>query len=249
MVILLAGVTGAWALLRDEDAPTPAQNAAAAPTTTTPPPTTTPAPPTTAAPPQAVVATAAVSQIGVFESPSDAAPIKTTLSDRTEYGVVRTLLVTDQDVPGWLQVLLPLKPNGQSGWIHDGDVTRSLVSYEIKVSLAEHKLTLLNLGQVVLETPVAVGASGTPTPTGLFYITDPVPSYEGSSYGPYALGLSGYSDVLAEFGGGPPQIAIHGTNRPDLIGQNVSNGCVRVPNDMILQIKDQVPLGTPVVIT
>lgn len=245
---MLAGVTGAWALLRDEGSSAPAQTAAPSPSSTTTPPTT-PPPTTPPPPPQAIVATAAVSQIGVFDAPSDAAPVKTTLSDRTEYGVVRTLLVTNQDTPGWLEVLLPLKPNGQSGWIHDTDVTRSLVPYEIRVDRATHTLTLLNLGQVVLTTPVAVGTPGTPTPVGLFYVTDPVPSYEGSSYGPFALGLSAYSDVLAQFGGGPPQIAIHGTNHPELIGQDVSNGCVRVPNDMILQIKDQVPLGTPVVIT
>jgi len=65
----------------------------------------------------------------------------------------------------------------------------------------------------------------------------------------YALGLSGYSEVLFSFNGGPGQIAVHGTNNPSQVGQNISNGCVRVPNDVIVQIADQAPLGTPVIIT
>ena len=73
---------------------------------------------------------------------------------------------------------------------------------------------------------------------GTFYITDPVDlrSSPGGAYGAYALGLSG-------------QIAIHGTNNPELVGRNISNGCVRVPNDAILEIAKQAPLGTPVVIS
>jgi lipoprotein-anchoring transpeptidase ErfK/SrfK len=46
--------------------------------------------------------------------------------------------------------------------------------------------------------------------------------------------------------GGP--IAIHGTNRPDLIGQAVSNGCVRVRNEIVRRIFAESLSGTPVVI-
>jgi lipoprotein-anchoring transpeptidase ErfK/SrfK len=44
--------------------------------------------------------------------------------------------------------------------------------------------------------------------------------------------------------GGP--IAIHGTNRPDLIGRAVSNGCIRVRNDVLRRIFAATPEGTPV---
>jgi lipoprotein-anchoring transpeptidase ErfK/SrfK len=96
-----------------------------------------------------------------------------------------------------------------------------------------------------------IGAPRTPTPLGTFFITDPVDlkSNPNGAYGAYALGLSGYSEVLFEFAGGPGQIAVHGTNNPSQVGQDISNGCIRVPNDIILQIADQAPLGTPVIIT
>jgi lipoprotein-anchoring transpeptidase ErfK/SrfK len=44
-------------------------------------------------------------------------------------------------------------------------------------------------------------------------------------------------------------VAIHGTNEPQLMGQDASNGCIRVTNDIIVQIALEAPLGTPVIIT
>ena len=84
----------------------------------------------------------------------------------------------------------------------------------------------------------------------MFYVTDPVDlqSQPNGPYGAFALGLSGYSNVLPSFDGGPPQIAVHGTPYADQVGQDLSNGCVRVPSPIILQIAKVVPLGTPVTI-
>jgi lipoprotein-anchoring transpeptidase ErfK/SrfK len=101
----------------------------------------------------------------------------------------------------------------------------------------------------VLTTPVAVGSPESPTPTGHFFLVDKLDTQSASSaYGPFAFGLSGHSDVLTEFAGGDGQIGIHGTNDPSSIGNAVSHGCVRVPNDVIAQLNDLVPLGTPVTI-
>ena len=51
--------------------------------------------------------------------------------------------------------------------------------------------------------------------------------------------------MLKSFNGGPGQIAVHGNGQMNTVGQNVSNGCIRVFNDVILQIAKAVPLGTP----
>ena len=37
-------------------------------------------------------------------------------------------------------------------------------------------------------------------------------------------------------------------DRPELVGQSVSNGCVRIPNDIVTMLADTVPLGSPVFI-
>jgi lipoprotein-anchoring transpeptidase ErfK/SrfK len=242
VVVLAIGAVGGWLLLRD-DAKAAPKKRAVAPTTTT-----TPLPPP---PAPAVTATLKVPEITAYQDAVETAPVVTTLSDKTEYDIQRTLLVTDQTSrPGWLNVLLPIRPNGSSGWIKASDVTLGSSDYEIKVELAAHKLTLLKLGQPVLESAVVIGSDKTPTPPGKFYVTDPLDLHNNSNagYGVFALGISGYSDVLTSFKGGPGQLAVHGTNNPEQVGQNISNGCVRVPNDIIEQIAAQAPLGTPVTI-
>ena len=58
----------------------------------------------------------------------------------------------------------------------------------------------------------------------------------------------GGKSLFADFAGGDGQIGIHGTNDPSSIGQAVSHGCVRVSNEVITQLNDLLPLGTPVVV-
>jgi lipoprotein-anchoring transpeptidase ErfK/SrfK len=241
VLVVALGAVGGWVLLRDDAKAIPKKQAAPTTTTSVPPPP--PAP--------AVTATLKVPEITAYQDAVETAPVVTKLSNRTEYNVPRTFLVTDQNSrPGWLNVLLPIRPNGSSGWIKASDVTLGRSDYEIKIELAAHKLTLLKLGQPVLESGVVIGTDKTPTPPGKFYVTDPLDLHNNSNagYGVFALGISGYSEVLTSFKGGPGQLAVHGTNNPDQIGQNISNGCVRVPNDIIEQIAAQAPLGTPVTI-
>jgi lipoprotein-anchoring transpeptidase ErfK/SrfK len=232
-------------LLRDDAKAAPKK--AAAPTTTTT--TTTTAPPAPPAP--SVTATQKVPEISAYQDAVESSPVVTKLSDKTEYDVPRTFLVTDQSShPGWLNVLLPIRPNGASGWIKASDVTLGTSEFEIKIELGAHKLSLLKLGQPVLESGTVNGKEQTPTPPGKFYVTDPVDlqTTPNTGYGVFALGISGYSDVLTSFKGGPGQLAVHGTGNNGEIGQDISNGCIRVPNDIILQLAMQAPLGTPVTI-
>jgi hypothetical protein len=45
-----------------------------------------------------------------------------------------------------------------------------------------------------------------------------------------------------------PHVAIHGTNRPELIGQRVSHGCIRLENRYALRLYHNVQVGTEVII-
>ncbi len=49
-------------------------------------------------------------------------------------------------------------------------------------------------------------------------------------------------------GGRDTMFRLHGTNEPWLIGQAVSNGCIRLTNEDALYLYEQTPLGTPVLI-
>lgn len=169
-----------------------------------------------------------------------------TLTAETDFGSQRALLITDAQ-PGWLQVLVPGRPNGLTGWIAEEGVEVRNVPMGIRVDLTARTLSLNGPDGTMLETPVAIGSPEAPTPTGTFSITDKLETGDdNSAYGPFALGLSGRSEVLTEFAGGDGQVGIHGTNAPDSIGQDVSHGCIRVPNEVIAGLNELVPLGTPV---
>jgi lipoprotein-anchoring transpeptidase ErfK/SrfK len=166
----------------------------------------------------------------------------------TALGSPRVLLV-EKTVPGWVQVQLPTRPNGSTGWVEAAQVRVETVDDQITVDLAARRMTLVIDGQPLTTTPVAIGSAADPTPTGRFYVTDRVrPPDPGGSYGAFALGLSAHSTTLSEFGSGDGQVGIHGTNEPGSIGKAVSHGCIRVPAEAA-SLLARVPLGTPVTIT
>ena len=166
----------------------------------------------------------------------------------TEFGSATVLLATARK-GSWYRVTLPTRPNGSTGWVRTRDVSLYPVHDQVRVDLAARTLTWTRDGQVVLETSIAIGAPDTPTPVGAFYVTDLLDNADDAGpYGPYALGLSAHSDRLSEFAGGDGQVGLHGTDAPWSIGQDVSHGCVRVPNDVVTRLATSLPLGTPVTV-
>ncbi|WP_415715828.1 L,D-transpeptidase [Roseibium sp.] len=49
-------------------------------------------------------------------------------------------------------------------------------------------------------------------------------------------------------GGRDTYYRIHGTTQPSSIGRSVSNGCIRMINDHVIDLYERVPLGTQVVV-
>ncbi|HEX6311420.1 MAG TPA: L,D-transpeptidase [Acidimicrobiia bacterium] len=193
------------------------------------------------------VARATGAEVAVYADPDAPVPERH-LPGTTEFGFRRSFLVLDEQGDA-LEVLLPIRPNGSTGWIRRADVELQPVDHEIDVDLEARTLTLRAGGDVVLETPAAIGAPDAATPTGRFFVTDLLDTGDPDhDYGPFAAGLSGYSNFISEFAGGDGQIGIHGTNDPASIGEAVSHGCVRVPNDVITTLATTVPIGTPVTI-
>jgi lipoprotein-anchoring transpeptidase ErfK/SrfK len=148
---------------------------------------------------------------------------------------------------GWVEVFLPVRPNGSTGFVLASDVTLSTHDYHIEVQLSAYRLKAYDGDQVILDAPIAAASSNTPTPGGLYYtnmlLQPPDPN---GPYGTYAYGLSGFSDTLQTFDGGPGQLGIHGTNDPSKMGQNVSHGCIRLRNQDIEKLAPILPLGVPV---
>jgi lipoprotein-anchoring transpeptidase ErfK/SrfK len=148
----------------------------------------------------------------------------------------------------WYYVQLPLKPNGITGWVRARDVELAPVTTRIVVDLSDRQVTLYDRGKRVLTATAAIGSAATPTPTGRFFVNQRlIPHDTSGPVGPGAIGISAFSEVLTGWAQGGP-IAIHGTNRPELIGKAVSNGCVRVRNDLLLQLFERTLAGTPVTV-
>ncbi len=200
----------------------------------------------------AALAGRARAPLAVYDAPHDPTPSQT-LPAATAFGTQTVVLVSDAGTgpeDGWLEVLLPVRPNGATGWIRSGDVELRDVTLAVDVDLASRELRVFDGGKELLTTAAAIGDPDHPTPTGRFYVIDKLETPDpAGAYGPYALGLSAHSDVLTQFGGGDGQIGIHGTNAPTSVGQPVSHGCLRVDNDVIERLARLLPLGTPVTIS
>ena len=214
------------------------------------------------------IVTTKVPELPVYPQPTTTSTPVATLAAKTAYGLPTTLLVqgtaaTGRVPPGWLPVLVPLhKPNATPGFVQLAQVVETETPYVIEVNLTQHMLVVKRFGVPIMSTKVIIGTPTTKTPTGVFSITDPlncnttsVPGYPlakcSSVYGAAAIGTSGLSNDLTTFDGTIPQIALHGTDLPASdLGQDLSNGCVRMPNLAILAIAKLQPLlGTPVFIT
>jgi lipoprotein-anchoring transpeptidase ErfK/SrfK len=195
-----------------------------------------------------IVAQAVVARVAIYASRGGGRP-RQTLTGVQPSGTPLVFLVREVH-PGWLRVLLPVRPNGSSGWIRAGDVRLSHHEYRIVVAVGAHTITVYRGTSIIDREPVGVGRRNTPTPGGTYYTKELLrPPNPNGAYGPYAYGLSGYSTVLTNFNGGDGVIGIHGTNDPASLGRDVSHGCIRMSNTGITRLAKILPLGVPVQIT
>jgi lipoprotein-anchoring transpeptidase ErfK/SrfK len=200
-----------------------------------------------ASPHDNVVATATTRSVAVYRRAASGRPFLR-LKNPTESGAPLVFLVRRRS-PGWEQVYLPVRPNESTGWVRDRDVRLALDPYRVEILRRAHELRLWKDGRVLARYRAGVGRSVLPTPTGRYYVVELLKQPDPAGpYGPYAFGLSAYSNVLYSFGGGPGQIGIHGTDDPSSVGRSVSHGCIRLSNVAITRLARALPLGTPVTI-
>lgn len=140
----------------------------------------------------------------------------------------------------------------------------------VVISLAEHRLYLMESSRVLWQAVVGTG-TGTrlegagqkwefSTPRGMFriqrkeknpkwYVPDwayverkePVPDPDDPKR--WEVGMLGTTAMFLGEG-----IAVHGTNHPELLGQDVSHGCIRMTNEAARYLYHEVDVGTPVFI-
>jgi lipoprotein-anchoring transpeptidase ErfK/SrfK len=140
----------------------------------------------------------------------------------------------------------------------------------VVISLDEHRLYLMEQERVIWSAIVGTG-TGTrlegagqkwdfSTPRGMFRVQlkeknpvwnvpvwafvergEPLPPPGSPKW--TEVGMLGTSAIYLE-----EDIAVHGTSRPELLGQSVSHGCIRMTNEAARRLYHEVDVGTPVII-
>lgn len=172
-----------------------------------------------------------------------------TFDRTTPLGSPQVFLVQGQafgDDGLWYRVQLPVRPNGTSGFIPADKLSLTKTSYRLALSRKHFRLQLFKGCDLLRTYRVGIGTGHTPTPVGDFYLVSllklPQPN---TIYGPYAYGLSGYSDILKTWRMGGI-VGLHGTNDPSSIGRRSSHGCIRMRNRDVADLVKILPLGTPI---
>ncbi|MGG6314559.1 L,D-transpeptidase family protein [Paenibacillus macerans] len=109
--------------------------------------------------------------------------------------------------------------------------------FEILVDTKAHVLAVVSGKKLVRS--YAVGLGGDRTPEGNFVISEKVINPNGKDNGEFGSRGMQLSDT---------NYAIHGTNEPDSIGKDDSQGCIRMGKKDVEELFDLVPKGTKVTI-
>jgi L,D-transpeptidase catalytic domain len=182
--------------------------------------------------------------------PDERAPRIARLHWYTEDGFpeVYLLLRRHRDAQGtdWIQLRIPMRPNGRTGWVH-GDALGPMHKSRSLLVIARRQLriTLYRRGRRVWSAPVGIGKAGTPTPAGLFWVRERFRVLDSNSpYAPFAFGTSNYSTLTDWPGGGV--VGIHGDwQQPWLIPGRPSHGCVRLRRPDDVWLAHHIATGTP----
>ncbi|HEX5900314.1 MAG TPA: L,D-transpeptidase [Solirubrobacteraceae bacterium] len=168
---------------------------------------------------------------------------------QTTYGR-RLILSVTRRRGAWAAVPTFLVPNGRRAWVRVSRrtfvVRRTL--WRLTADLSSRTVTVVHGAERVRRLHVTIGAPATPTPPGTYAVTDKLKGRPfGSSFGCCILALSGHQPKILT-GSVDGRLAIHGTDRPDLVGARASQGCLRARDRDVRWLMRTVPVGTQLTI-
>lgn len=266
LLVSAAGFATVGALPSRADTGPPPTTTTAPPVTTTTTPTTTTAVTTTtaakkkAAKPRTVTKVAsafpAAGELSTSKVPVRYAPsprsrvIKVMHQFRPDYRIqviMATAVRTGTNGKPWYRISVPMRPNGTYGWIPAASAKLTPTPSQIVIHRNSRTIDIYWHHKLALHAIVAVGAPHMETPVGHYFVAARFVPYHDTFLGVFAVETSAYSKLTEWPGGGV--VGIHGTSAPQLLGQAVSHGCVRVSNVTAAALRRLAPLGTPIWIT
>jgi lipoprotein-anchoring transpeptidase ErfK/SrfK len=145
----------------------------------------------------------------------------------------------------WVKVRVMRRPRNAEVWI-PGSATRQVwIDSRIVIRLSSRTASVYQGGNLARRMRVVVGAPGTPTPTGEFYVVDRMRLHNSWARGTWALATSAYSLTLKHFDGGDGVVAMHGRGALTApVGTAASHGCVRFNDGDIDWMAANIPNGT-----
>lgn len=184
-------------------------------------------------------------------------------------GVTTTYTVAAGDSPVRIvsRQKLPYGPNVLLFWNHGGNLDPSRLragevlvlpteALEARVDRTRHRLGLYLGDVLVKEFVVGVGKASSPTPPGVYEIKDkylnPDWHVPPELLQPGQPRVIPYGDPRNELGDAwipissvehPTGFGIHGTTRPDTVGTDCSNGCVRLRNEEAVEMTNWLRTG------
>ena len=168
--------------------------------------------------------------------------------DNPATAVPQVFLVKTQRADGWVEVLLPVRPNGSRGWVHASDVTLTPNPYHIVVSLSAHTITVTNATRRHVHRSGRGGCAGhadadRAATTSTCCWSPPI---RPGPTGPSPMASRATPTRSPPSPAATPRSASTATPTRRCSGPSVSHGCVRMDNDAITELSKVLPLGTPV---
>ena len=187
----------------------------------------------------------------VHKRPNEGSKRVARLQTQTFHGSLEVVMVLRETLRGgkrWSRVRYA-GLGDRRGWV-PSRVLSDKMRHEARLVIDRRRLriTLSTRDWLLFSAPIGVGAQGSPTPAGHYYVRERiVPPSANSIYGALAFGTSAYSPFRTDWPGGG-QVGVHGTNQPQILPGYVSNGCVRLRNRDVLRLGRMLRVGTPVLV-
>ena len=121
------------------------------------------------------------------------------------------------------------------------------------VKLSDRQVHVYRLDKLLVSYPIAIGKPGWRTPVGTFRVFSKEKNPIFKSFKTGKIIYPGPENPLGArwigiWTDGKTQLGFHGTNQEELIGQPVSHGCIRLRNQDVIALYEQVTIGTLVTI-
>jgi hypothetical protein len=168
--------------------------------------------------------------------------------DPTIRGVAIALPVVERRA-GWVSVLLP-SVNRSVGWVPPGQWTTVALRDQLVVVRSRHELQWFRDGTLVRSWAVSLGTGASPTPVGRTFVLgrSSLPGYVYAGTDVLALGAVPDDADSVPVGLRGAHIGVHTWYHDGELGQNTTDGCIRLTRSGQEQLLAEVVPGTGVVV-